>query len=88
MKSVKEIQEIYQEYQNQLLELWCGKNTDFDALIRMCRTSAREIERVYLYPSRRNHNTRFARTIGEYLANEIKDEQFRAEKVQRRWAVE
>ena len=87
MKAVKEIQEIYQQYQNQLHELWCGKNTNLDAVIRMCRTSARKIECIYLY-SRRNHNTQFARTIGEYLVNEIKDEQFRAEKLQRKWAVE
>ena len=89
MKAVKEIQQIYEDYQNQTRVglVWRGKDTDLDAVIRVCRESARKIECVYLY-SRRSSNTEFARTIGHYLVKEIKDEQFRAERLKIKWAVE
>jgi len=83
MKAVKEIQQIYEEYQNECSDLWGGKSTDLDAVIRVCRTSARKIENVYLY-SRRSTNTEFARKIGQYLKREIKDEQFRVERLKRK----
>ena len=87
MKAVKQIQQIYEEYRRQHDELYNGKDTDLDAVIRMCFSSARKIENAYLN-SRRTAYTEFAQTIGRYLYKEIKSEQYRAESLKIRWANE